>query len=151
MTREQKCELAIEKGFSYNQETGKIYGVRGNKIISKNDAGYIMINLAIGNNKKVQLRGHQFAWYFINKECVECLDHINGVRDDNRIINLRSVTYQQNNENKVKAKGYSFHKKSNKWKSEITINGRRIHLGLFNNKKDAHFAYLKAKYYDSKT
>lgn len=149
MKREEKIKLAIEKGIKYNPETGKIFGVNNRELTAKNGSGYIMINLAIGNNKKVQLRAHQFAWYCVNKECVECLDHINGVRDDNRICNLRSVSNLENSQNKVKAKGYSFHKKSNKFKAQVIINGKNIHLGLFNNEKDAHFAYLKAKYYDT--
>lgn len=47
-------------------------------------------------------------------------------------------------------KGVSFHKASNKWVAQITINGKQKHLGRFNNEIDASNAYqkaLKQKYY----
>lgn len=95
MTREEKCKLAIEKGFTYNQETGHVFGVLGKEIKSKDIKGYIMLSLT-KDKKHYTLKGHQFAWYWVNKECVTCLDHINRITNDNRICNLRSVTNKEN-------------------------------------------------------
>jgi hypothetical protein len=145
MTREEKCKMAIEKGFTYNPETGKIYGIRGKELISKHIAGYILIYLSDYNKKEHSLLGHQFAWYWVNKECVKCIDHINGVRDDNRICNLRSVTNQQNHFNRKTAKGYHWVKSKNKWRAQITVNYKKIHLGLFEKEEDALATYLEAK------
>ena len=100
MTREEKCQLAIEKGYTYNPETGQIIGVHGKEIKSKDVKGYIIISLKL-NNKQFLLKGHQFAWYIINKECVLCLDHINRIKHDNRLINLRSVTNKENTKNSI--------------------------------------------------
>lgn len=143
MTKEEKCQLAIEKGFTYNQETGKIFGIRGNEIIAKL-LGYINLQFYY-EGKQYRLYGHQFSWYYINKECVDNLDHINGIRNDNRIINLRSVTHQENQWNRIKAKGYYWHKLTNKWKSQINVNNKKINLGLFEKEEDARAAYLEAK------
>ena len=144
MTREQKCELAIEKGFSYNQESGNIYGVRGNIIKRKNKAGYIVLYMYNEKNY-YSLYGHQFAWYWNNKKCVDSLDHINGIKDDNRLCNLREVTHQENMWNITKAKGYYWNKLENKWKSQIKIDNKVIGLGTFNNEEEAKKAYLDAK------
>jgi len=38
-------------------------------------------------------------------------------------------------------KGVSFHKASNKWQPQITINGKRKHLGYFRTEFEAHEAY----------
>jgi hypothetical protein len=141
MTRLEKLEMAIELGYTYNPETGKVYGVYGKEITAKDKDGYITIN----STKVKNLVIHQFAWYLINKEIVEQLDHINGVRDDNRICNLRSVTSQQNNWNRKKAKGYSWYKNYNKWVAQIMVNGKNIHLGYFHNEEEAKEAYLNAK------
>lgn len=142
MTREEKCKLAIERGYTYDPETGIVYGLKGKKIIRENGLGYIKICFYI-NKKEYSLFAHQFAWYFINKKCVEEIDHINGIRNDNRICNLRGVTKQQNHFNRTTAKGYT--KNKNKWQSEICVNKKTIYLGLFNTEEEARNAYLKAK------
>ena len=41
-------------------------------------------------------------------------------------------------------KGVSYEKQSNKWKAQIQINGKKIHLGLFKTEPEAHQTYLKA-------
>ena len=145
MTREEKCELAIEKGINYNPETGKVFGVTGKEITNK-ILGYIRIGLNIGNRKVVELKAHQFAWFWVYCEFVDCIDHINGVRDDNRIINLRSITQQENvwnrNDNR---KGYNYFKPTNKWRARIKLNEKEIHLGYFNTEEEAKIAYYNAK------
>lgn len=143
MTREEKLIEFIKRGFTYDPETGKIFGVRGNeiKLIHK---GYVELAFQL-DNKRYTLRGHQFAWYWVNKECVDCLDHINGNGTDNRICNLRSVTNQENTFNNKKAKGYCWSNKDNKFISKIQINNKEIYLGSFDNKDNARQAYLKAK------
>ena len=145
MTRKERCELAIEKGFTYNPKTGEILFKNEKKFIY-NHSGYSKLYLYLGNNK-FQLRGHHFAWYYMYKECVEEIDHINGIRDDNRIINLRSVTRQQNQWNRKTAKGYyiSKYKDSIYYNAQIYINTKRIRLGSFKLESEARNAYLKAK------
>ena len=44
MTREEKCKLAIERGYTYNPETGLIYNKHNKKIGYFNERGYIRIN-----------------------------------------------------------------------------------------------------------
>ena len=46
MTREDKCKLAIEKGYTYDPETGLIYGCR-KKQITRNLNGYIQMQLYV--------------------------------------------------------------------------------------------------------
>ena len=72
------------------------------------------------------------------------IDHINRIRDDNRIENLRLVTHQENKFNR-NAKGYRWHKQRKKWEARIQINGKYIHLGYFDYKTDARLAYVTAK------
>lgn len=144
MTREEKCQMAIEKGFTYNPQTGKIYGIRGKEITNKLNKGYIRFQFN-HIDKIYRLKGHQFGWYWVNKECVEQIDHINGVKDDNRICNLRSVTNQENAFNRKAVKGYSWHKIEKKWRARIMINNKSIHLGDYKTEEEARQAYLVAK------
>lgn len=80
----------------------------------------------------------------INPPCEMMVDHINGNRLDNRKINLRIVTPQQNAinisrrcDNTSGHKGISWDKKSKKWHTYINIKTKRIHLGYFDSLEEA--------------
>ena len=79
------------------------------------------------------------------------IDHINGIKDDNRFCNLREATNSQNNANKKKTiknvSGYKgVYKDGNRWRSQIEINGKKIHIGRYETPEEAHAAYVtKAK------
>lgn len=111
---------------------------------SKNNRGYISIKI---NGKRY--KSHRLAWLYIYGEFPKNeIDHINGIRDDNRIENLREVTHRQNQQNqKIHRQGHlvgvSYSKPHKKWKSQIAINGRRKFLGLFETKEQAHEVYMK--------
>ena len=144
MTREEKCKLAIERGYYYNSETGLVYS-RLNKLVKTiNKEGYNMIAIRYKNKTK-NLCAHQFAWYCIHNEIVEEIDHINGIRNDNRICNLRAVTRQQNRWNRLNTKGYTFNKTHNKFQAQLKVNKKHISLGYYNTEEEARQAYLNAK------
>lgn len=142
MTRKEKCELAIDNGYTYDSMTGKIYSIKGVEIKRKSN-GYIQCRI-YKDNKGYNLLGHQFAWYFTNKECVDCIDHINGIKDDNRIDNLRSITQQENQFNQHNNKGYSLNK-NGKYETRIRIDKKLIYIGSYNTESEARNAYLEAK------
>ena len=143
MTREEKIKMAIEKGITCDINTGKVYGVRGKEFTGRNK-GYIYINMK--NDKKTYtIKAHQFIFYKKYSKIVEQIDHINGIRDDNRIENLREVTNQQNHFNQTTARGYGWDKKRKKWRAYICIDDTYLHLGYFVEEEDARQAYLDAK------
>ena len=143
MTRLEKIQLAIEKGFTYDEVSGKIHSRYNNEIKCKIN-GYI--NLGIRYNKKqYHLFAHQFAYYMKYGKIVKQIDQIDGNRSNNKIDNLREVTNQQNSHNRTKAKGYFFNKKTNKFQSTIVVNYKTIYLGSFNTEQEARQAYLDAK------
>jgi hypothetical protein len=72
------------------------------------------------------------------------VDHINRNRLDNRRSNLRIVTQAENLHNKSRYKsnksgypGVKWNKRLEKWQAQITRNGVRRHLGVFNTKHEA--------------
>ena len=79
------------------------------------------------------------------------IDHINGVRNDNRIENLRLATPSQNNfnmktpkHNTSGIKGVSWSRSTNKWKAQIKASGHNVrHIGYYNTREEAKSAYDK--------
>lgn len=142
--REEKIKLLIEKGYTGNIETGKVYNKRNELIISKVANGYLRISTRM-NNIAITINQHQFIYYLATGEVVEIIDHINGIKTDNRIENLRSVSQQVNQWNRNTAKGYHWNTKENIWKAQIRVNYKRINLGRYNTEEEARQAYLNAK------
>lgn len=77
------------------------------------------------------------------------IDHVNGIRSDNRICNLRDVTQGDNTKNthvrlekKKKFSGCTYDSKRNKWRAEAKIKGKRYSLGRFTTEIEAHEAYV---------
>ena len=74
------------------------------------------------------------------------VDHENGNGLDNRRSNLRLATRteqlwntRRRSDNTSGYKGVSSFRE--RWRAEITVNGRRVHLGLFDDPADAGHAY----------
>jgi len=103
----------------------------------------------IGVDSKV-FGAHRLAWmYLTGTEPVE-VDHINGVRNDNRATNLRSVTRAENAQNRRKSprnsSGFTgVTKHRGRWQAQIGINGKLHHLGIWSTPAAAHTAYTEAK------
>ena len=80
------------------------------------------------------------------------VDHINGNRLDNRASNLRVCTHSQNQRNQTDRrtytssiyKGVSWHKGTQKWASNINVDGKMEYLGIFEDERDAAIAYNNA-------
>jgi hypothetical protein len=84
------------------------------------------------------------SWDIFDTSKDNCIDHINRIKTDNSIDNLRLVSQQENTFN-TNAKGYSLDKKTKKWMTRIMVNNKSSLLGYFDKEEDAHAAYLKAK------
>ena len=79
------------------------------------------------------------------------LDHINGVKDDNRISNLRAVSNQENMKNMSMRRnntsgvnGVFWHKPTGKWTAQVRVDRRCKHLGLFDTIEEAVAARKQA-------
>ena len=145
MTRLEKCEYAASIGMKYNPNTGEIFGIYGKVITSKHTKGYIFITLR-NKGKMYKLLGHHFAWYSVYGGDVDftLIDHENQNPEDNRICNLRINTVKGNQQNR-NVKGYSLYKKTGKYGARIKLDGKLIHLGIFDSAEDANNEYLNAK------
>lgn len=144
MNRIDRIKLAIDKGITCNPETGEVFGVKGNVISTKDKKGRILIGIRGEGGRRIEIKAHQFIWYWVNSEIVDRIDHINRNPSDNRISNLRLLTNSENIANNG-AKGYYYWKSRNKYVAQIMINYKKIHLGVFDNEYEAKKAYIEAK------
>ena len=140
----------------YDEDTGiftriKQVGSRGlvGDIAGSLNHGYLQIMV----DGEIYL-SHRLAWLYVNGVWPkDQIDHIDGTRSNNRILNLREATMSENLQNLRKALssnktgllGASWHKCRSKFQAQIVINRKKHHLGYFDNAQTAHHAYLKAK------
>ena len=111
--------------------------------------GYSVIKI---NGKR--LRAHRLAWLYVYGEFPDkFIDHINGIRHDNKISNLRNVTKSENSQNQRKPKsdnqsgflGVHWCKRDKVWIAAIGFNKKTKYLGTYSTPELAHQVYLKAK------
>lgn len=105
----------------------------------------------IGGINGALYSAHRVVWAFVHGEWPTLqVDHINGNRTDNRIVNLRLVSNRHNSMNSAMKRnntsgfpGVSWHR--NRFRAQIKIHGRQKFLGYFDAPEDAHKAYCAAK------
>jgi hypothetical protein len=97
---------------------------------------------------------HRLAWLYVHGVWPKNeIDHINGIRSDNKIKNIREATRVQNGQNERKARrgarsgylGAAWSERSKKWIARISVDGKQIYLGRFQDPGSAHAAYVSAK------
>lgn len=139
----------LKRLFDYDSDAGVLRWrvssspkVKVGDIAGRKNKGYIGVMIS-----RKEYQAHRIAWKIVYGEDPEEIDHINGVKHDNRIDNLRSCTRSQNAMNRGArrgVKGVHWSKSSSKWRAAIQINGKRKHIGLFNCIKEAERAYKEA-------
>jgi hypothetical protein len=147
-------QAELKRQLNYDPEIGVFtWAIRKPKVqmdavagkVKANGYGEVRINL-------VSYGTHRLAWLYVHGEWPDgIVDHINRDPTDNRINNLRVVTYSQNYRNvgprknsKTGVKGVCMHNLSGKYRATIRIEGRRLYLGLFETAEAAKAAYEKA-------
>lgn len=95
---------------------------------------------------------HRVAWLLMTGDWpVSDIDHVNGVRTDNRWSNLRLATRSENMQNlkaphKDNETGFlGVERKRDRFAARISIEGKRMYLGVFTTPQEAHVAYINAK------
>jgi hypothetical protein len=115
---------------------------------TKDGNGYLC-----GRFEKIQLLAHRVSWALYYGEWPSNqIDHINGIRDDNRIENLRDVSHQQNGRNQKRHStntsgvcGVRWDSCRSKWRARIRIGSYHKHLGYYDTIEDAEKARKNAE------
>lgn len=127
----QVLEYDPNSGIMRNRETGRQF--------SLSTHGY-----RVGRVDGVEYRASRLAWKMMTGTEPLIMDHINGVKDDDRWENLRSVETKTNNCNrKISSRntsGYTgvyWTARKRKWRATIKFDGKIIYLGYHRNIEDA--------------
>lgn len=144
LTQERLKEL-----LSYDPETGVFIWVKptSNRAKAGSVAGCLKRNDSYSQiqiDKKLYL-AHKLVFLYVYGELPSReIDHINRVKHDNRLSNLRFCSRSENNQNtKIRsdntsgAKGVSWSTFYKKWHAYIKVNGKRTHCGYFERFDDA--------------
>ena len=152
-----KIELeskALKENLRYDPETGHFWWTKPGGVRRKisepaghlDESKYVKINF----NGSVY-RAHRLAFLFMGQEVPKQVDHINGIRNDNRWCNLRASCHFTNSFNKGKQpsntsgyKGVSWDSKSGKWLAQISVRNKKICLGRYDDLETAYEVYCKS-------
>ena len=145
----------LKQYLTYSPKTGLFYWVAASS--DKTKIGDVAGCLRKDGYIKIRVFGksylaHRLAWFFVHGVWPEEeIDHINRVRNDNRIENLRSILKRQQQQNmKLTTKNTSgfvgvSQRKNGKWRASIVIKQKFIALGVFDTPEEASKAYVAAK------
>ena len=144
--RDAECVVTLLRGaLDYEPNEGRFFwnsGVRkGEEQLGSIDhGGYRRIILA---GRSISL--HHAAWILTHGIVPKnTIDHINRVRTDNRIANLREATSSEQLQNRasVNCTGYrGVCKDKRRFAGQIKIKGKKVHLGIFSTPEEAATAY----------
>lgn len=147
---------------SYDQETGVLtwlYRPDAPRKTNTRFAGKVAGYISPGRGYcqvRVDTRlyaAHRIAWMLVHGPIAAGMqiDHIDGNPRNNRLLNLRLATNQENTRNSRArptntsgVKGAAFHRFSGLWAGRITVDGKCIHLGYFKTPQEAGRAYAAA-------
>lgn len=129
---DELIESAIRRGLiRVNSQTGDVYSARfgDKKIGCINKKGYLVATLHLDGERK-QIKLHRAIWIAANGRIPEelVIDHINGIKNDNRIENLRLADAKLNSQNRRSYKGGE--NPASKIDGEIADKIRRMHKEL---------------------
>lgn len=129
-------QAILKRYTTYDPLTGLFYNIIG-ELISKPalDGHYVRVTV-LGK----RYYAHRLVWLYIHGEMPDYIDHINGDRQDNRLVNLRKSTMSQNQANRKElVRGIEKH--GRKYRARIEVRGDRVELGSFETIEEAYNAY----------
>lgn len=135
--------------FTYDPDTG-IFTRNGKHrypVAGTMKNGYVRMSI-----KRKCYAAHRLAWLYVHGSFPkDTIDHINGIKTDNRIQNLREATEAENvhcrkltKSNTSGFKGVSFSKQYGNWVAAIRHNKKTVRIGVFDDPQIAAHAYNKA-------
>ncbi len=167
LNKEQLTKEYVRDCFDYDSKTGKLTWRfrprehfrtnKGFKIFNSSFSGKEAVYLSKDGYLNVELNGiayrlHILIWVWMTGELPNIIDHENGIRNDNRWINLKSIDRKMNAKNAKKridntsgVTGVSWLDRLNKWQVSINQNRKSVYLGVYTDLEEAIAVRKKAE------
>jgi hypothetical protein len=160
VTEETPIEVLniINCNYKYDEYSGLITNTKTNFTYTKiGIGGYINDIIIRYDNIQFTIKPHRLIWFLKTQTLLkigEMIDHVNGIRNDNKWTNLRKATFKENQQNVKKSnnktyssiyKGVCLEKRRtfNRYTVNIRVSDKMQTIGIFKNQE------LGAKFYDS--
>lgn len=137
---EYKDGQLVRKASSKRSKSGDVVGCHDKK-------GYLTVG-----HLGTYWKAHRIVYLLAHGHCPEFVDHINGIKDDNRIENLREADINTNHynckkytTNKSGTKGVYWHSSNNLWAVKISVKTKTIHIGCFDDLELAELVATEAR------
>jgi hypothetical protein len=141
---------AIRDNIGYIPETGRLFW---KKVRQKTYIGMEAGGMKSKGYREIRLNGriyqaNRIAWFLhYGVWPTGDIDHRDGDKTNNRIVNLRDKTHRENCQNRIehrngKLVGCHFDRQRGKWRSVIWVSGKRRDLGFYLSEIEAHRVYM---------
>ena len=100
MKNEKEVIEHIKKRYTYDAATGEIRNRKGQVMKGSDRGGYRRKSFRIGKHYHA-IDLHCMAWALVYGRFPRQIDHLNGIKTDNRLANLREVTTSENDQNRL--------------------------------------------------
>jgi len=150
LTQQRLKQLSV-----YDRQEGRFYALVGrgptrigDQLGYQHPEGYRHVSVDGKTYKE-----HRLVWLYYHGELPpEQIDHINGMKSDNRLENLRAVSNAENCKNQRRPRnntsgivGVGWHSRDKCYIARIQVRGKNLHLGYFDNFFDACCARKSAE------
>lgn len=147
---QNKFRPDFDEGILYCRKTGRAI------LNTPNADGYLRVGIKEQNSGKYRTYCiHEVMYYMRHGELPEQIDHINMIKSDNSIANLRPSNYNLQQVNMPKKEGttsmykgvcYYAKKASKKWRASLCHKKKHMSFGYYDTQEEAARAYDRAAY-----
>ena len=153
-----ECEFHIYERYNKLGNKVEFQYCNGNKFFVENNNWWIHQRGYAVTSQYIYGR-QRYLHTLFKKDHKKVIDHINGIRNDNRLCNLRQVTQNVNCQNRHDERtseypGVFYNKKYGKWVCVVSKGHndtyQQKHFGSFNTEEEAYHAYVQALHEDNR-